>query len=274
MRGNPEIGDSVDVNGVRTNYIEAGHGPPLILVHGSGPGVTAYANWKGVIPSLAERFRVLAPDMIGFGYTAFPRPDAVVDLDLWVDHLAGFMDAVGVPTAAFVGNSFGGALSLALAARHPARVRRFVLMGAAGLRFEITEGLQQVWGYQPSPGNMRTLMETFAYDPALVTDEIVQSRYEASVRAGAQEAFARLFPEPRQQRLDALATPEAAIGRIEAPALIIHGREDTIVPVDVAYRYLRLLPRAELHVFGGCGHWTQIEQRDRFLEVVTPFLAG
>ena len=121
---------------------------------------------------------------------------------------------------------------------------------------------------------MRRLMETFAYNAGLVTEEIVQSRYEASVRPGAQDAFARLFPEPRQQRLDALATPEATIRTIQAPVLIVHGREDVIVPVEVAYRYSALLPHSELHVFGECGHWTQIEKRDRFLEVVTPFLAA
>jgi pimeloyl-ACP methyl ester carboxylesterase len=271
---NPEIGTSVIAGGVRTNYIAAGAGRPLILVHGSGPGVTAYANWKGVIPGLAERFRVLAPDMIGFGYTQVPEAVEVFDLDLWVDHLVGFMDALEVARAAFVGNSYGGALSLALAARHPERVERLVLMGAAGLRFDITPGLRAVWGYQPSPQNMRRLMETFAYNAGLVTEEIVQSRYEASVRPGAQDAFARLFPEPRQQRLDALATPEATIRTIQAPVLIVHGREDVIVPVEVAYRYSALLPHSELHVFGECGHWTQIEKRDRFLEVVTPFLAA
>src|SRR6516164_6097132 len=161
---NPEIGTSVIAGGVRTNYIAAGAGRPLILVHGSGPGVTAYANWKGVIPGLAERFRVLAPDMIGFGYTQVPEAVEVFDLDLWVDHLVGFMDALEVARAAFVGNSYGGALSLALAARHPERVERLVLMGAAGLRFDITPGLRAVWGYQPSPQNMRRLMETFAYN--------------------------------------------------------------------------------------------------------------
>lgn len=273
---NPEIGKTIVANGIRTNYIEAGTpgAPPLVLIHGSGPGVTGFANWNGVLPVLSERFHCFAPDMVGFGYTEVP--DSVTDftLDFWVDHIVGFLDALDIERAAFIGNSFGGALSLAVAARHPDRVARFVLMGAAGLQFDISEGLESVWGYQPSEQNMRKLMETFAYNPGLVTDAIVLSRHNASIRPGSHEAYSRLFPEPRQARLDRLATPEDAIRRIAAPALVVHGREDVIVPVDVAYRYSALLPHSELHVFGECGHWTQIEKKDRFLEVVMPFLTA
>jgi len=272
---NPEIGKTVTAAGIRTNYIEAGeqNGEALILIHGSGPGVTAFANWHGVIPAFSERFHVYAPDMVGFGYTDCPAEIADFTLDLWVGHIIGFMDALGIERAHFVGNSYGGALSLATAARYPERVGKFVLMGAAGLQFEMSAGLREVWGYEPSPHNMRKLMETFAYDASLVRDEIVQSRHEASIRPGSRENFARLFPEPRQAKLDRLATPEADIRAITAPALIVHGREDVIVPVDVAYRYSALLQNSELHVFGKCGHWTQIERRDRFVDLVLGFLA-
>ncbi|MET0545123.1 MAG: alpha/beta hydrolase [Caulobacterales bacterium] len=273
MTDNPEIGRSITVNGFRTNYIQAGEGPPLILIHGSGPGVTAFANWNGVIPTLSQQFKVYAPDMLGFGYTDSPADDQPFTLDLWVDHIVGFMDALQIDQASFIGNSFGGGLCLAVAARHPARVKRFVLMGAAGLRFDISDGLAKVWGYEPSLQNMRKLMETFAYDSSLVKDVIVQSRHEASLRPETRNAFARMFPPPRQDRLDGLATPEEAIRRIDHGALIVHGREDVIVPVEVAYRFSKLLRRSELHVFGECGHWTQIEKKDRFLEVVAPFLA-
>ncbi|MDT7529162.1 alpha/beta fold hydrolase [Sphingopyxis sp. SE2] len=273
---NPEIGQSIVANGIRTNYIEAGDPslPALVLIHGSGPGVTAFANWNGVIPALSEHFHVLAPDMVGFGYTEVPEEVTDFTLDFWVDHIVGFLDALGIEQASFIGNSYGGALSLAVAARHPERVRRFALMGAAGLKFEMSKGLLDVWGYEPSEANMRKLMETFAYNPGLVTDAIVLSRHNASIRPGSHEAFSRLFPEPRQAKLDRLATREEDIRKIEAPALIIHGREDVIVPVDVAYRFSALLPHSELHVFGECGHWTQIEKKDRFVEVVIPFLTA
>lgn len=272
--GNPEIGLSINVGGIATNYIQAGDGAPLMLIHGSGPGVTAYANWRGVIPDFAQHFAVYAPDTLGFGYTQFPTDIAGFAMDRWIDHLVGFMDALGIERAHFIGNSYGGALTLALAIRHPDRVGRIVLMGAAGLRFELTEGLAKVWGYQPSLDAMRDLMTTFAHDPALVKEEIVRSRYEASMRPGAQEAYSSLFPAPRQRWLDALASDEASLSALPHRTLLVHGREDVIVPVAQSVRFNQLIPNSELHVFGGCGHWTQIEKRDRFVELVVPFLQG
>lgn len=271
---NPEIGERVDVNGIGTNYIVAGEGEPLILIHGSGPGVTAYANWRGVIPEFAKSFRCYAPDTLGFGYTDFPAEIQGFDMDRWIAHLTGFMDALGIESAHFIGNSYGGALTLALAARHPERVRRAVLMGAAGVPFEVTDGLKKVWGYEPSVDAMRDLMNTFAFDSSLVKEEIVRSRFEASVRPGAQEAFSSLFPEPRQRWLDALATSDADLAALPHAMMAIHGREDVIVPFEVSLRFSQLIPNCELHIFGQCGHWTQIEKRERFVELVTPFLRG
>ena len=272
MSDNPEIGENIDVGGIGTNYIVAGAGEPLILIHGSGPGVTAFANWRGVIPELSAHFHCYAPDTLGFGYTDFPSDIAGFDMDRWLEHLIGFMDALHIPRAHFIGNSYGGALTLALAARYPDRVGRIVLMGAAGLVFPVSEGLEKVWGYQPSMEAMRDLMTTFAFDPALVKEEIVASRYHASIRPGAQEAYSSLFPEPRQRWLDALATDEDALRGLPHPALIIHGREDVIVPVAQSVKFNQLIRHSELHVFGECGHWTQIEKRERFIELVIPFL--
>ncbi len=273
---NPEIGKSVSVGGIATNYIEAGDAanPPLILIHGSGPGVTAFANWRGVIPDFAEHFQCFAPDTLGFGYTDFPADIQGFDMERWVAHLIGFLDALGIAKAHFIGNSYGGALTLALAARYPERVDKIVLMGAAGLPFPITDGLERVWGYQPSLEAMRDLMTAFAHDPSLVKEEIVQSRYEASIRPGSQEAFSSLFPAPRQRWLEALATDEAALRALPHSTLILHGREDVIVPLDCSMRFHHLIANSELHIFGGCGHWTQIEKRDRFVALVNPFLAA
>lgn len=274
MSDNPEIGENIDVGGIGTNYIVAGAGEPLILIHGSGPGVTAFANWRGVIPDLSAHFHCYAPDTLGFGYTDFPSDIDGFAMDRWLEHLIGFMDSLGIEQAHFIGNSYGGALTLALAARYPDRVGRIVLMGAAGLVFPVSEGLKKVWGYQPSIVAMRDLMTTFAFDPALVKEEIVVSRYQASIRPGAQEAYSSLFPEPRQRWLDALATDEDALRSLRHPTLIVHGREDVIVPVAQSVKFNQLIRHSELHVFGECGHWTQIEKRERFIELVIPFLKG
>ena len=275
MSDNPEIGLNIDVDGIGTNYIAAGEGPPLILIHGSGPGVTAFANWRGVIPDFSKHFSCYAPDTLGFGYTDFPDDIDGFSMDRWVAHIVGFMDKLGIEKAHYIGNSYGGGLTLAVATRHPDRVGGIVLMGSAGrAEFEMTKGLEEVWGYEPSVDNMRALMNTFAHDASLVKEEIVKSRYEASIRPGAHEKYSSLFPEPRQRWLAELSTSDDKLAAMTHPTLVVHGREDVIVPYERSIRFAEVIPNSELHIFGNCGHWTQIERRERFIDLVTPFLSA
>jgi 2-hydroxymuconate-semialdehyde hydrolase len=269
---NPEIARTLDVAGIRTNYHDVGSGAPVLLIHGSGPGVSAWANWRLVMPALAERARVIAPDMVGFGYTERPAGFAC-DMDAWVNQAVGLLDALGIARADLVGNSFGGALALAISIRHPQRVRRLVLMGSAGVAFPITPGLDAVWGYTPSLANMRALLDIFAFDRRLVTDELAQLRYQASIQPGFQESFAALFPAPRQRWVDALASREADIRRIPHQTLVVHGREDQVLPLSNSLTLAGWIARAQLHVYGQCGHWTQIEHAARFARLVGDFLA-
>jgi len=210
--------------------------------------------------------------MVGFGFTERPA-DNVYDISRWLVHLEGFLDALGIAQAHLVGNSFGGALALAFAIRRPMRVRRLVLMGSAGISFPITPGLEAVWGYTPSLENMRHLLDIFAYDRRLVTDELAKMRFEASIRPGFQESFSAMFPPPRQRWVEALASREEDIRRLPHETLVIHGREDRVIPLNNAYTLAHWIPRADLHVFGRCGHWTQIERTDRFNELVGDFFA-
>ena len=269
---NPEIAHSIDAAGIRTNYHDSGgDGAPVLLIHGSGAGVSAWANWRLVMPELAKRSRVIAPDMVGFGYSERPAGFRYT-MDAWVRQAVGLLDALRIERADLVGNSFGGGLALALAIRHPHRVRRLVLMGSVGVPFELTPGLDAAWGYQPSLESMRALLDVFAFDRSLVTDELARLRYEASIRPGFQESFAAMFPAPRQRWIEALASADEDIGRIPHETLVVHGREDRVIPLSNAYRLLELLPRAQLHVYGRCGHWTQIEHAARFARLVGDFL--
>jgi pimeloyl-ACP methyl ester carboxylesterase len=273
MTQRPEIGRSVVAAGIATNVVEAGDGAPVLLLHGSGPGVSAYANWRLTIPALASRLRVVAPDAVGFGYTE--RPEGIsYDMDTWVDQAVGLLDTLGVERASVVGNSFGGALALRLAARHPDRVDRLVLMGSVGVPFTITDGLDRVWGYEPSVENMRELLELFAYDTSLVSDDLAQVRYEASIQPGFQESFSSMFPAPRQRWVDAMVTTDAEIAALPHRTLVVHGRDDRVIPIDNALHLLRTVRDVRLHVFGSCGHWTQIEHADAFNRLVLDFLTS
>jgi 2-hydroxymuconate-semialdehyde hydrolase len=269
---NPEVAKSVVANGIRTNVHDVGQGPPVLLIHGSGPGVTAWANWRLVMPELARQARVIAPDMVGFGYTDRPQGQRY-DMDAWVAQAVGLLDARGIAQTDLGGNSFGGALALALAIRHPKRVRRLVLMGSVGVTFPITPGLDAVWGYTPSLDNMRKLLDIFAYDRGLVSDELARLRYEASIRPGFQESFAGMFPAPRQRWVDAMASAEQDIRALPHDTLIVHGREDQVIPLSNSLTLSQWIARSQLHVFGQCGHWTQIEHAARFARLVGNFLA-
>jgi 2-hydroxymuconate-semialdehyde hydrolase len=271
MQATPEIGKSIRAGGVITNYHEAGDGAPVILIHGSGPGVSAWANWSRTIPSLAERFHVFAYDQLGFGYTELPAKQHY-GLEVWVEHLLDFMHAVGIRRAHLVGNSMGAAVALAAAVRYPEVIDRLVLMGATGVRFPLTAGLDAVWGYIPSIANMRRLLELFVFNRELITDELVELRYRASIRPGIQEAFSRMFPPPRQEAVNALAAYEEHLSGIRAPALVIHGRDDRVVPVATGEKLLMVLGDVQLHVFGRCGHWTQLEHTADFNRLVRDFL--
>lgn len=273
---NPEVARSVRTGGFNTNVHDLGESkpgqPPVLFIHGSGPGVSAWANWRLAMPAIAQDRRVIAPDMVGFGYTDRPA-NITYNMDTWVQQALDVMDAMGVEKADVVGNSFGGALSLALAIRAPQRVRRLVLMGAAGVEFELTPGLDAVWGYTPSLDNMRKLLDIFAFDRGLVTDELARLRYDASIQPGFQEAFSSMFPAPRQRWVASLASPEADIQALPHETLIIHGREDQVLPLSNSIRLNALISRSQLHVFGRCGHWTQIEHAARFAQLVGNFLA-
>ncbi len=269
----PEIGATVVANGIKTNYLEDGKGSPVVFIHGSGPGVTAYANWRLVMPGLAPHFRTLAPDMVGFGYTE--RPDGIkYDIQVWADQVVGFLDALGIRTASLVGNSFGGAIALRVVTQHPERVDKLVLMGSIGVPFPITEGLDRVWGYQPSVANMRQMLGIFAYSPELAKDDqLARVRYEASIQPGFQEAFSSMFPPPRQNSVDEMVIPDDQLRKIGKETLIVHGRDDKVIPLDTSLRLLHLIDRSQLHVFGRCGHWTQIERANDFVRLVDDFLS-
>jgi pimeloyl-ACP methyl ester carboxylesterase len=262
---------TVDAGGIETSYLEAGSGETVLMLHGSGPGVSALANWQYNIPTLAQRFHVLAPDIVGFGTTK-RREDIVYSLRTWTDHVWAFMDARGIENARVVGNSLGGRIALQMATDQPDRIAKMVLMGAPGVGMTPTEGLAALRAYEPSHDAMRELLRNyFAVDPEMITDELVKIRYEASIADGAYEAYRAMFFDPRHAGTE-LGITETEVRAIATPTLLIHGREDKVVPLQVSVTMLGLLPNADLHVFSACGHWTQIERADEFSSVVSDYL--
>lgn len=272
-RRDPEIGRTIDVAGIATNVHDAGEGPPVLLIHGSGPGVSAWANWRLALPALAAAgHRVIAPDLLGFGYTD-RRPDQVYELPQWRQHVLDLLDALDLERAALVGNSFGGAVALDLAARHPDRVTDLVLMGSVGVPFPLTPALDAVWGFDPERDDMADLLRLFAFDPSRVTADLADLRLRAATRPGVHEAYRAMFPAPRHAAIGRLTVPEELVAAITAPTLLVHGRDDRVIPPSTSLRLLELIDDSRLHLLGRCGHWAQIEHADVFHQLVLSFFS-
>jgi 2-hydroxymuconate-semialdehyde hydrolase len=246
----------------------------VLLLHGSGPGVTAAANWRAVIPALSAGRRVIAPDQLGFGGTATGEP-RTYGRAAWTAHALDLLDTLGLGTVDIIGNSMGGAIALSLAVARPRAVRRIVLMGSMGVAMALPPGLDTVWGYTPGIEQMREVIGLFAQDRGIVTDDLVQLRYRASLRPQVRDSWRAMFPAPRQRWVDDLALSGAELASVGVPVLLVHGRDDRVVPWRPSSgQLLDLLPDSRLHVLSGCGHWTMIEKTAEFLAVVLPFLAA
>jgi 2-hydroxy-6-oxo-octa-2,4-dienoate hydrolase len=271
----PGRGKSVVALDIDTNYHDTGAGERVVaLLHGSGPGVSAWTNWKRVMPVLADSFRVIAPDLPGFGYTQ-RKPELQYDIKLWSKHLIAFLDALGLDKVSLVGNSFGGSLALAVAARFPGRFEKLILMGTPCDKFMMTPGLRAGWDYTPSREAMRATMAHFPFDPAVITDELVEDRYQASLIPGAQEGLRKLLIQPNPEGDTPLSgMPEHVAAGIEVPTLILHGREDRVIPVEMGLKLGRAMPNAQCHMFGRCGHWVQAERYEDFVALTHRFLGA
>jgi pimeloyl-ACP methyl ester carboxylesterase len=276
-----ETGIMVSAGGVDTFVIDAGEhaaeetaAPPVLLLHGSGPGVTCLANWRTVLPPLRRSRRAIAYDQLGFGRTATGE-DRQYGRAVWTAHAWAVLDVLGIDRVDIVGNSMGGAVALSMAAARPDRVRRLVLMGTMGTSMPLPPGLDQVWAYTPSLQNMERIIRLFAYDQSLATGDLVRMRYEASLDPAVRASWEAMFPPPRQRWVDDLALTEDELAGITAPVLLVHGRDDRVVPMhDTSLALLDRLTDVRLHVFGRCGHWTMIERGAEFVRLVDGFLSG
>lgn len=255
-------------------------GLPLVMLHGGGPGASAWSNFGPALPRFAPRFRTLLVDQPGFG--ASGKPPVVGNYYRFAaDLVVALLDELGIDRAHLLGNSLGGGTAMRLALSYPDRVGRLVLMGPGGLSLNLfsadpTEGVQRLmeFGADPSRDRLRAFISTMVVDQGLVTDELVDERYADATAPGAQEAMRSMGMSfwNADTAEDGMLWREAH--RLRKHTLLTWGREDRVNPIDGAFAALKLIPKARLHVFPNCGHWAQIEAADEFAEVTTAFLAG
>jgi 4,5:9,10-diseco-3-hydroxy-5,9,17-trioxoandrosta-1(10),2-diene-4-oate hydrolase len=281
---------SAKAGDITLNYYEAGPistgsttavggGLPLVLLHGGGPGASAWSNFGSALPLFAQSFRTLLVDQPGFGGSE--KPPVVGNFYRHsAEYVVKLLDELQIGRVHLLGNSLGGGTAMRLALEHPDRVGRLVLMGPGGLSLNLfhadpTEGVQRLmdFGANPSRETLRAFISTMVVDQSLVTDELVEERYADATAPGAQEAMRSMgmsFWNPETAE-DGMLWREAH--RLRKHTLLTWGREDRVNPLDGAMVALKLIPRAQLHVFPNCGHWAQIEAAEEFVEITTAFLA-
>ena len=264
----------VDAGGSPVAVHELGAGPPVLLLHGSGPGTTGWGAWQAVAESLAARHRVVVPDQAGFGATPFPGGGPGADVSrraVWVDQARHVMAARASGPYAVTGHSMGGAVALALAAAESERVSRVAAVASMGAPMGLPAALDALWGARPEGDGPRRMLSLLYDDPACVTEEAVDARRSA-MDAGAA-AFGPLFPAPRERWARDLTLDVDALAAVRAPVLLIHGARDRLTPLaSAALPLLEQLADVRLHAFGRCGHVPAVERREEFLAVLADFL--
>jgi pimeloyl-ACP methyl ester carboxylesterase len=268
------------VYGVKTHYVVGGHGEPIVFVHGGGPGAGGAAGWAlNTIPALADSFRCYALDLIGYGHTDKPRIE--YSFQTLVDHLAGFVDAVGLDQVRLVGNSQGSYVAIKYALEHPARVKAAALIstgtlaGAMGLR----EGGQAAAlpRYDGSRESLRAFLEVIVNDPSQITDELVEARYAAASEPGHLEmyrsldAYRRVVREdPDQQQLFMV---RERLPKLQVPWCLIWGGDDRSAPLDTLGRGMQdLCPHVPFYVVEGSGHQVQNDKPEECNRILREFL--
>ncbi|MFB6778267.1 alpha/beta fold hydrolase [Streptomyces sp. NPDC056352] len=259
---------------------EAGQGPVLVMLHGGGPGAGGLANYRQNLAALTPHYRVVLPDQPGFGGSYRPSEedlDARSITEITVDALLQTLDALDIERFHLLGNSLGGAASIATALAAPARVEKLVLMAPGGgwLPFgpTPTEGQKAMFRYYngegPTVKKMRDFIRVMTAEPKRWEDT-VQARYEASLDPSHIEFYHRYNAAfGKRHGMDPLWRD---VHRIKAPTLLLWGRDDRTITLDGAQLMLKLIRDVQLHVFGGCGHWVQLERQAEFERLVTDFL--
>jgi 4,5:9,10-diseco-3-hydroxy-5,9,17-trioxoandrosta-1(10),2-diene-4-oate hydrolase len=272
-------------SGLTLHYHDAGDpaAKTVVMLHGGGPGASAWSNFGRNLAVLSERYHVLAVDQPGFGRSDKPTEFPSQFYTFSADSIAELLEQLGIAKAHFVGNSLGGGTSVRFALNHPDKAGRLVLMAPGGLGLNVisadpTEGIKKLYAFAappgPTPDKLADFLKTLVFDQSMITDELVAERFiyaSDPATLASMGAMGKSFARPDSFE-DAMLWREAY--KLRQRVLLIWGREDRVNPLDGAFVGLKLIARAELHVFGRCGHWAMLEKFDEFNRLTADFLGG
>jgi pimeloyl-ACP methyl ester carboxylesterase len=261
-------------------YYDAGEGSTLLFLHGSGPGVTGWRNFHGVLPRFADRFRCLILEFPGFGVSDDFGGHPMVTAQ---GAVTPFLDALGVDRVDIVGNSMGGGVGINFAIHNPDRIGRLVTIGGIGTNVFSpgpSEGIRLLQEFTEEPTRQRLVdwLNSMVYDQSLVTQQLIEERWQLATNPETLAAARRMYGKAAFAQMMAMMKaadvpmPWAQMHKVAAPTLLTWGRDDRVSPLDMALIPMRTIPNAELHVFPNCGHWAMIEAKEAFESTVLAFL--
>lgn len=260
---------------------ETGDGPAVLLLHGGGPGASGLSNYSANIDALAQRFRVIVPDLPGYGRSS-KQIDQRDPFGSLADAVRGVLDGLALPTAHLVGNSYGGAAALRLALDSPGRVERLVLMGPGGIgttRALPTAGLNKLLSYYGGTGPSRAKLEEFirhylVHDGTSVPGTVIDDRYAASIdpEVVAKPPLRRPSNPRALWRMD--FTRDSRLRGLATRTLVLWGANDKVNRSSGGPRLAATMPNCDLLIVANTGHWVQWERPGLFNRVVADFLTG
>jgi 4,5:9,10-diseco-3-hydroxy-5,9,17-trioxoandrosta-1(10),2-diene-4-oate hydrolase len=271
---------TIRVGARRIFLTEAGRGPVLLMLHGGGPGASGVSNYSRNIEALARHFRVVVPDMPGYGKSTkgVDRGDPFGDL---ATSMLGMLDALGIGRAHVMGNSLGGACALRMALERPKAIGRLVLMGPGGVdttRQLPTPGLKRLLNYYKGEGPTLEKLTAFIrgdliYDGSLVPQTVIQERFQASIDPEVVASPPLLGPKgiPQFRKIDFTRDPR--LKSVQAPTLVLWGTEDKVNRPSGAHSLQRRMQNCDVYLYSKTGHWVQWERADEFNAAVLAFLA-
>lgn len=254
------------IEGYRVRYWEEGSGLPLLMVHGVGPGTSVVGNFGPAMEALAERYHVLGIDLIGFGDSDRKKEPPFFDLDLWLRQGLALVDQfTGGKPCAIAGHSLGGALALKIASR-ASNVNHVLTSSSIGTAYPLNQYLNGFWNLPASKEELQTVMGNMVFDPAAISQEMLDGRWDLLTQEGYGDYFTQMFAGNRQDFIDAAILTDTEAGNISASVTMIHGRNDRPCPAEQTTLVLsERLPQADVILLGECGHNLPREQGEKYL---------
>lgn len=269
----PPEGHLVTTGEFKTHYLDVGEGKPVILLHGGGAGADGWSNWQGTLPAFAERVRALVVDLVGFGRSGKPDPATFTySQAARTRQLIDFIEALGLEKVSIVGNSMGGCTALGVAMERPDLVESLVLMGSAGLSSgPPSPSLQSILHYDFTEDGMRKIVSALTAPGYEAPEDQVRYRYELTIQPDTRAAYEATTAWVRE---NGLKYPEADLAKIKTRALVVNGKNDQVVPITTAYKYLELLENSTGYILPHCGHWAMIEHPELFTRATLDFVTA